>query len=285
MNIELLVPLIVAIISSIVGPLVMFFVGKRYTEKYTNGVIRQNNKSLEGVIEKNSKNLEKKIEQHIDETIIGDHAIALDRLNATVMEHLDRRIGAGKVELELKLIAVAMTYSWEFIDEKLRKILEQDEYYFARINLKVAFVDGNYLSKLKIERSEKDWGKISLQREQDIPGYKKRMAKDFPNKFTCEFHTYQNIPHWHGWLVKETFCETDLDKTKYLFLGRTRWEHKYPNNQDRKRPKLTVGQNEYRYYTNNTGPGVSRIDLFEQWHTYYFERAPVNKIGSGRVKS
>jgi hypothetical protein len=259
MQLETVIPVIVAVISSIVGPLVVFFVGKRYTD----GVIIRNNR---------------KIKDQIEDAIIGDYALALDKLKKIIVELLEARKGSDRVELDLYLIAVAMTYSWEFIDEELPKIL--DKYSFVSINLLIAFVDGDYLSKLDISREGKDWGKISLQREKDIPTYKRRMLRDCGNQFSCEFRTYANIPHWHGWLVKEKGAENNQNKTVHLLLGRTRWEHKYKNNKPRKSPKLTVGQNEYRYYTNNFGPGASRISLFEQWHYYYFERAYRKKIGS-----
>ncbi len=264
MKLETIVPIVAVLISSIIGPLVMFFVSKRYTD---------------GSVRRSSMDIRKQI----NDDIIGHHRIALDAMKTTLTDHLKKRSGAGKIELELLLIAVAMKYSWDFIEDELPKILEKDEYSFASFKLKIAFVDSDHLSQLDISKEGTDWADIASKRETAIPEYKKGMSRDFGNRFACEFRTYENIPHWHGWLIRETTAKRGADTSEYLFLGRTKWEHYHKNGRRRKQPKLTVGQNEYRYFTNETTPGASRINLFVQWHTYYFERAFTKKIGANRT--
>ncbi|MBK9207786.1 MAG: hypothetical protein IPL71_05590 [Anaerolineales bacterium] len=260
---EALSPLLTAIISAIIGPLLVFFVSKTYTDR----TIKRNNKQI--------------IDQ-IEDVVIGDHTIALETLNKTLVDYLKRRVKSGPLHLELKLIAVAMTFSWDFIVDKLPKILEHKDFESVSVNLSVCFVDCDYLSNLNISTEGRNWGDISRRAEKSIPGFKKLMRK-FDNRFTCEFHTYENLPHWHGWLVTERGFNNNPsnneDVVEYLFLGRTRWENITGDNLKRKNlPKLTVGQNEYRLYTNETKQGRSRISLFEQWHAYYFERVIKKKI-------
>lgn len=260
---ETIIPLITAIISAVVGPILMFFISKMYTDR----TIKTNNKQM--------------IDQ-IEDVVIGDHTIALETLNKTLVDYLKRRVKSGPLHLELKLVAVAMTFSWDFIVDKLPKILEHKDFASVSINLSVCFVDCDYLSRLKISTEGRNWGETSRLAEKSIPSFKKMMRK-FENRFTCEFHTYENLPHWHGWLITEKGFNNDLlnneEVIQYLFLGRTRWENITGVNLKRKYlPKLTVGQNEYRLYTNETKQGRSRISLFEQWHAYYFEHAIKNKI-------
>jgi hypothetical protein len=69
--------------------------------------------------------------------------------------------------------------------------------------------------------------------------------------------TYKNLPHWHGLLVNE----------EQLFQGRTNWHF------IEQKPTLTVGGNRYRYFNSLDAEGTERIELFGNWHRYYFDFA------------
>lgn len=267
MDFAALMPVLVPVITSIIGPLVVFFVSRGYTDRK---------------IQRSSQKLIEKIEEEI-----GDHEFALKKLNETLIDYLEERVKSAKsVKLELKLIAVAMTFSWDFILEKLPDILDREEFSAVSINLSVCFVDCMHLADpgLKISKEGRKWAKISKERERDIREYRNTMER-FGSRFTCDFRTFANLPHWHGWLVTEQSSESDTKSSvdeeiiTHLFLGRTKWEHNYPKtNKKRPLPKLTVGQNEYRLYTDQTEQGRRRISLFEGWHTYYFERVYKKKL-------
>lgn len=259
--------------SDLLAPIILILFSTLFNAWFTYYRVKKSNKDI---IEK------------IEEGDIGKDTAALDELYKTIKKYLEKRVKSGPVTLDLKLIAVAMTYSWEFIEEKIPLLLNQDEFSSVTINLQVAFVDHKYLSQkiLKISNEGKDWAKTSKLNETKIPKYAKSMAEFFGNRFTCEFHTYRNLPHWHGWLVCEAQNElagvapTNENSTiTHLFMGRTRWEHTYPKSGTRRiPPKMTVGQNEYRLFTDKTKHGISRIELFEQWHMYYYEIAFANII-------
>jgi hypothetical protein len=158
--------------------------------------------------------------------------------------------------IEIKHIAVAMSYSWDnFINTKFKRILEQNDE--VSIKFEAVFIDAEFLKRLKIDTKDKNWAFESEQRIKSIPGFLESMEK-FKERFSCSFKIYQNIPHWHGWLVKH-------EQAYFLFLGRTKWEFTGAL------PKLTVGQNEYRYYDTNSRDGIERIRLFQQWHRYYHD--------------
>ena len=264
------------VFSDLLAPLLLILFSTLFNAWFTSYKVKKGNKDI---IEK------------IEEGEIGKDTAALDELYKTIKKYLEKRVKTGPVTLELKLIAVAMTYSWEFIEEKIPLLLNQDEFSSVTINLQVAFADHRYLNQvgLKISKEGKDWAKTSKLNETKIPKYEKGMTEYFGNRFSCEFRTYKNLPHWHGWLVQEV-ANNHADQsnsrendaiTTHLFMGRTRWEHTYPKNGNRRNPpKMTVGQNEYRLFTDKTKHGLSRIELFEQWHLYYFDVAFVNIISA-----
>lgn len=265
MSFEALIPLFQTAIGTLIAPLVVLVFSKWYTD-YN---IRRNNARVKDIIERE----------------IGDHAYALNELNDTVIQYLEKRVKSGSVELDLKLIAVAMTFSWNFILLKLPAILERKEFSDVSVNLSVCFVDSEYLDARQRKISEKgiNWQERSEWVERRISEYKKDMRKRFGDRLSCDFRTYTNLPHWHGWLIKEGNAtihkrrDMDQEACEYLILGRTRWVH--PKTRSGKSlPKMTVGQNEYRVYTDQTKQGKSRISLFEQWHTYYFDYAYSKKL-------
>ncbi|MDZ7969752.1 MAG: hypothetical protein RM368_33215 [Nostoc sp. DedSLP03] len=83
------------------------------------------------------------------------------------------------------------------------------------------------------------------------------LPDNWRDRFSISARVYKNIPHWHGFLVNG----------EHLFLGRTDWD--FSTN----KPKLSVGQNKYRYFNQSAVAGSERIDLFSDWHKYYFEFA------------
>lgn len=165
--------------------------------------------------------------------------------------------------LEIKFITISMTYSWdELIRDEIPTLLKK--YGSARVKLDVVFVDHSHLKSLQLDRNDPNWEKVSEEKPAQFEGFAKDHG-DFGGRLKFSARTYRNIPHWHGVLVNG----------EYLFLGRTNWE--FPNGQ----PRLTIGQNKYRYYDNTDGAGddgKERVRLFKNWHKYYFEIGWVNEF-------
>ena len=164
--------------------------------------------------------------------------------------------------IKLKHLAVSMYYSWQnFIDLSIRKILEDNPK--AKIELRVAFVDHEFLEKLNVSSSHQNWAEVSKQRQAECITFSKFAKKSFPDRLIFQAKTYSNLPHWHGWLVND----------EHLLLGRTKW--KINDGQ----PRLKVGQNEYRYFhLANKYEGAGRVEIFKQWFDYYFEYACTKKL-------
>lgn len=204
-------------------------------------------------------------------TVVAEHAKSLFRQGQPYEDYseafrdLEKRIrdsinenmknGIEKPKVKLKLIAVAMTFSWKFIVSKLPKILQQ--YSTAEIDVEVAFIQPEHLDSLGLAHQEINWTAESQMRINEVKEFAKLCHDQYQGRLKFTAKTYKNLPHWHGWLVNEDF----------LFLGRTNWQ--FPNNH----PKLLVGQNKYRYFDNTSIEGSERIQLFANWQRYYFQYA------------
>jgi len=176
--------------------------------------------------------------------------------------------------IELKLIAVAMTFSWEnFILTVIPDLL--NDYSNLTINLDIVFVSHQHLETQKIGQGDIDWLKKSKARILEVKDFHSKYKRQFKQRFNFRAKTYFNLPHWHGWLFNED----------HLFLGRTSWEI-YENNL----PILKVGQNKYRHFSNpgENDEAAERIELFRNWHKYYFNYASEWVVGepikSKRIK-
>ncbi|WP_340199484.1 hypothetical protein [Ascidiimonas sp. W6] len=145
-----------------------------------------------------------------------------------------------------------MTFSWKnFICHSIPILLRK--YPSIKIQLQVLFVSPEYLEKLSLSKHETNWIKESNDRILDIDDYCKTTVKDFKERFEFIARTYENLPHWHGWMVGED----------HLFLGRTKWYF------DNELPRLSVGQNEYRYFNSSEKQGRERIELYNSWYQFY----------------
>jgi hypothetical protein len=172
------------------------------------------------------------------------------KIRDCIQDGIARGIEAPKVEL--KLMAVAMTFSWNFVVTKIPRILQ--DFPKAQIEIKVVFVDPEHLASLNLAAYEIDWVQESRQRVKEAQEFAKLCQQQFRARILFTVKVYRNLPHWHGWLVDD----------KYLFLGRTNWD--FLNHY----PKLLVGQNKYRYFDTSSAEGSERIDLYKHWHRYYF---------------
>lgn len=162
-----------------------------------------------------------------------------------------------EVIVNLKLLAIAMTFSWSFVTQHIPKIL--NKYEKARINIEILVVDPKFLDTLTIDRKIINWGQRCRGNLKSI----KLLAQDplqHQGRLSIELRTYNNLPHWHGLWING----------RHLFLGRADWEF------ETDRPKLTVGTNTYRHFSVKETQGAARIKLFENWHRYYFEHAHTN---------
>jgi hypothetical protein len=156
-------------------------------------------------------------------------------------------------KIEVKVIAVAMTFSWGFIRDRIPKILRDYPDSYAAIEL--AFVEPKYLESLGLENYDINWAEESKQRIRDISNFTTGLPEQLTERLSIVARLYKNLPHWHGFLIDD----------QYLFLGRTDWSFY------RDKPKLTVGQNKYRYFDRSSSMGIERIELFKDWHKYYLQ--------------
>lgn len=168
--------------------------------------------------------------------------------------------------IDLKLIAVAMTFSWEhFILTVIPDLL--GDYPTLTINLDIVFVSHKHLQTLKIGHGDIDWLKKSEERIAEVREFHRKYRKRFGRRFNFRAKTYGNIPHWHGWLFNED----------HLYMGRTSWDIKGNN-----LPILMVGQNKYRHFEDpdENIEASERIELFKNWHRYYFDFASEWIVGN-----
>lgn len=199
-----------------------------------------------------NKGVEKQLEQI---TSYKDYRTAFIEMGSVIRKYLSDKQSTNNPIVTMKLIAVAMTFSWEhFIVTDLLPIL--DEFPTATIQLDVLFIEATYLQSLNIARHPTDWGDISNRRMKDVQDFATECAAYHGRlKFTAR--VYRNLPHWHGWLVNDD----------HLFLGRTDW------NFNRHEPTLRVGTNKYRHFDTTIKEGEERINLFKSWQKYYTEYA------------
>jgi hypothetical protein len=156
-------------------------------------------------------------------------------------------------DLDINLMAVAMTYSWPFMHRSIPHLLRKHE--DLHLSLSCLFVDPEFLKNCNLDLSEgTNWPEEATDRISDLPSFSRKLKQEFGKRISIQAKTYKNLPHWHG---------VTIDR-QYLFLGRTSWT--YP----RELPKLLVGENKYRLFNNETPGGSERINLFEGWHTYFF---------------
>ncbi len=173
----------------------------------------------------------------------------------------------GEQKITLKLIAVAMTFSTNFVQARVKKILE--DFPKATINIEIVLVDPDYLDDLPIERKELNWAERARLAQSAMKNFRESSLEQYRGNISIETKLYRNIPHWHGWLINDD----------YLFIGRTDWV--LVEQKGKTVPKLTVGQNTYRYYDRTTMSGKDRISLFANWHNYYFDYGLLNGPPTG----
>jgi hypothetical protein len=204
------------------------------------------------------KDITQKAETQAQVTYYEDFSEMFIALDCSIQDEIEdiRKNGLDQQIVNLKLISVAMTYSWKyFISTKIPKIAQK--YPSSVINLELLLVDTNYLGSLNLFSDRVNWTAESEQREREIVEFMKYCTQ-YQDRIRLSVRTYSNLPHWHGWLVND----------RHLYMGRAKWDVKNG------RPVLIVGQNEYRHYDKLNGrESLDRIRMFEQWHHYYFQYA------------
>ncbi|AKG20411.1 hypothetical protein [Calothrix sp. 336/3] len=184
-----------------------------------------------------------------------DYVEVLQDTEKYIRECCEEEKSHSTSHINIKIMAVSMNFSWNFIAGKVPKILK--DYDNAYINTEIVFVDADFLELLQLETYNINWAAESRQRVMQIKNFIHGLPDNLRDRFSVSARVYRNIPHWHGFLVNR----------KYLFLGRTDWDF------SANRPKLSVGQNKYLYFDRSAVAGCERIDLFSTWHRYYFEFA------------
>lgn len=199
----------------------------------------------------------------------ADFSDAFRDAEECIVARLNNGIKRQKIKqdkIEIKILAVAMTFSWKFICNKIPKILTN--YPFSYIDVEVVFVDYQYLESLDLETWDLNFAEESKQRVREINNFINGLPDQLCSRLSISARVYRNLPNWHGILVDN----------EHLYLGRTDWSFLTD------RPKLTVGQNKYRYFDHSTSSGIERIKLFKNWHKYYFqfgsEPLPITSVPS-----
>ena len=157
--------------------------------------------------------------------------------------------------ITVKVMAVSLHYSWDFLKNDLRLIMS-DLPEYKRITLDLEMVDPDHLGAMNAP----DWREKGQHIEADIAAFvnKDKSAEKLVESRRLEVFLYQyrNIPNWHGTLINN----------QYLFLGRTRWAV----HSDKHIFKLSVGEETYRLFaSNDVFGGPDRISLFNSWFDYY----------------
>lgn len=155
--------------------------------------------------------------------------------------------------VDLRLIAVAMRFSAPFIRKQLIPIMAENR--DVHFKLRLAVVSPAFMEQFELDTLEFDWVKCS----RELPAYLDSIRHEFETqgltKVTLEVFYFDGVPPWHGFLLN---CE-------HLFLGRTDWDWDTSSSN----PRLSVGNNQYRYYGKATEAGDRRIKLFRHWFTWY----------------
>lgn len=161
--------------------------------------------------------------------------------------------------LDIKITAVGMAYSWNDFVDKIPGWLQENPN--CKINLSILLVNPEYLDRLPIGKTPRDWAQESRNRILDMEKLVNCLTEEQKNNLSCVIKNYEEIPQYHGILINND----------QLFLGRTDWKLDRPG----RSPELTVGQNRYRYFNRNTTQeedrGSERVGLFLNWHRYYCE--------------
>jgi hypothetical protein len=175
-----------------------------------------------------------------------------------IIDHLNSNLNK-KIILDIKITVVGMAYSWPGFVDKIPAWLDQHNE--CNINLEVLLVSPDYLRRLPIATSPKDWADESQRRVIDLNKLVDGLPPQNRKRLSCAIKTYEAIPQYHGILINND----------QLFLGRTDWKYE---NSPPKDPELTVGQNRYRYFNRATTQGhdrgSERVDLFLHWHRFYW---------------
>jgi hypothetical protein len=185
---------------------------------------------------------------------------AFDKASKWLIDYLNSNLDK-EITLDIKITAVGMTYSWPGFIEKIPAWLDQHNK--CNINIEALLVSPDYLKRLPIADSPKDWADESRRRVIDFNKLVDGLPPQNRKRLSCAIKNYEAIPQYHGVLINN-------DR---LFLGRTDWKY---DNYPQKKPELTVGQNRYRYFNRATTQGhdrgSERVDLFLHWHRFYWER-------------
>lgn len=263
MNYPQIIPLLLGstLISGILVAVITHYLNRRKTRAETELLRAQVNK-IQTETEKVKKDLDNQSKTLIEEIEKVYHKgkyyddfreafVALDKCIEQFIKEGSRGHD-GIIIVPLKLIGVAMTFSWDnFICHSIPNLLKK--YVDVKVELEVLFVAPDYLKGFALSTHETDWVKESNERIEDVKKFCKTHGESFKKRLEFNAKIYNNLPHWHGWLVG----------TDHLFLGRTRWFY------DNKSPRLSVGQNEYRYFSSDDTKGKERIELYLSWFYFY----------------
>ncbi len=273
--------IIVALISSCLGGVIVAVVNhlltRRHGEvevqkiiaetKHIETITKNMLEEAERIREESSKELEKVHDeislatQTISQvTTFKNYKDAFGEMTQFIINYLEtcKKNNEHAPTVDLKLIAVAMTFSWEhFISTDLIEII--NDYPAASFNISIAFVHHHYLRVRNVGSTTGiNWPDICEKRLKDVQEFERDCKESFGNRVTFDYKTFHNLPHWHGWLVNNS----------QLYLGRTDWTFENHTH------KLRVGQNLYRSFDDTNEQGEQRIELFKSWHRYYFEYEP-----------
>jgi len=165
-------------------------------------------------------------------------------------------------EIDLRLISVAMRFSFNFFNRELVPIVK--DYPNVQFVLRVAVINPDYLAQFDLDTKEFDWNHFSRDLPAKIIDLDNQLHVEGITNLTIETFYYEGFPQYHGLMVNR----------EHLYTGITDWDW---NTQSGK-PRLTVGSNEYRYFNSNSQIGKKRIELFRHWFTYCSKHSSLKQI-------
>jgi len=187
-----------------------------------------------------------------------NHKSAFERAEVLCKEIFrDRKKDKGT--LQLQVIAVASSFSWNFLTRNILQALKESGS-SLRVEVELLLVDPTLLKSIEAgENAEgRTWYSLSENRPDDAIKLFKALSTKVENQYSLKIRHYANVPHWHGLLVDNSS----------LFMGRTSWEATEGGKRS-----LRVGENTYRQFTTGSYGGEERIALFKNWHEYYSENS------------
>lgn len=182
---------------------------------------------------------------------LHNHKVAFSDVLRIVSDYINNA-QEPSAEIQLRLIAVSMCFSWRFINDDLVPFVRSHR--DTNFLIRIAIIQPEYLSQFDLDTKKFNWAEFSHNLPAEITLLEQRLRTEGITNLTIETFYYEGFPQYHGVLING----------EHLYLGITDWDTETESG----KPRLTVGDNEYRYFNTTSKTGKSRIKLFRHWFTF-----------------